>query len=69
MISLPVLGVSFPANAQAAFGDVLNIATFDIPGLNMLGLFGDLFWKYGNDSNTMLQNIQHNELLYNNLNE
>lgn len=41
MIYIPMIAVELPANLGIIFSYILNIACFDIPGLNMDTLLSD----------------------------
>lgn len=69
MINLPLLGIDFAANALMIMTNLLIVANFDIPFVNMDDIFGPDLWDLGNDD-SVLTELPNSDLLqagYNNL--
>jgi hypothetical protein len=53
MISIPLLAVNFPANANMLVNNLLMIANFDIPYFNMDDILGPTLWNLGDDDSVL----------------
>jgi len=62
IIYLPLLAISFPANALIIVNEILQVATFDFPYINMEEMFGKDLWVAGDDV-SILTDLPDNELL------
>jgi hypothetical protein len=50
MINIPLLALKFPANAFLMTKNLLMIANFDVPYVNMDTIFGPVLWNLPDDS-------------------